>query len=283
MFLDILSHEYFWTSFLPISFLGAGFWLLFFERERKQKDPLVLFFLALDAGMLSAVAFAVFGEKVGLENFWLKIVGEEFFKVAFAIMAMELVKERFQSIAGGVVYGFSVGLGFALAENLVYLVNAYEIAGFSPSFWLLFQGRFWTSTLLHGVTTAVFGLFYVGAYLAETIHKGHHESPLKAIFIPFRKRNLLQIITFHIARKHLLFSHWPTMRGHYARGVIFEGFLVAIIVHAMFNLSLDTSELNRLFAYFAFDFRFDPMHPEIAFLLAVGGMWYLRRKVSLVS
>ena len=281
MIYEVFLHDYFWLSFLPISFLGVGFWILFFERERKQKDPLVLFFLALDAGMLSAVAFASFGAEIGLENFWLKIIGEEFFKVTFAIVAMEMLKRRFNMVGAGVVYGFTIGLGFALAENLVYLTNAYEIAGFSSSFWLVFQGRFWTSTLLHGITTAIFGLFYAGAYLADTVHKKNHESPLKALFIPFRKDNFIQIITFHISRVHLLFTHKPTLNGHYARGVIFEGFLVAVIVHTIFNLSLDTAPLISLFVP-GYDIE-GSTHPEIAFMLALGGMMFLRNKVALVS
>ena len=281
MFYEVFTHEYFWLSFLPVSFLGVGFWILFFERERKHKDPLVLFFLALDAGMLSAIAFATFGEKIGLENFWLKIIGEEFFKMIFAILAMEMLKKRFHTVAAGVVYGFTIGLGFSLAENLVYLVNAYEVSGFSASFWLVFQGRFWTSTLLHGITTAIFGLFYAGAYLATTVFKQHHESPLKALFAPFKKENFWQILTFHVSRVHLLFRHQPTLEGHMARAVIFEGFLAAIIVHAIFNLALDTAPLLSLFV--PGEVVIGSTHPEIAFALAMGGMFFLRKKVAMVS
>ncbi len=265
MFREVFAHEYFWISFLPISFLGVGFWLLFFDRERHKKDPLILLFLALVAGSLSAVSFAHFGSAIGIQSFWVKVVGEEFFKVVFAILAMELVKKRFETVAGGVVYGFAVGLGFAFAENLVYLANVYQTSEFGPSFWLAFQGRFWASSLLHGITTATFGLFYAGAYLAHTVYKGDHESPLKAIFTPFHKENFIQIVTFHITRHHLLFSHHPTMEGHFARGVIFEGFLVACIVHALFNLSLDAN------------------HIELAFLITLGGMAFLRKKVDQVS
>ena len=265
MFINVFLHEYFWLSFLPISFLGAGFWLLFFDRGRTQKDPLFLLFLALLAGGLSAVAFAQFGIAVGIQGFWPKVIGEEFFKMVFAILAMECVKGRFKTIAGGVVYGFSVGLGFALAENLVYLANVYNSVEFESTFWLAFQGRLWTSSLLHGITTATFGLFYAGAYLADTVYKGDHESPLKAIFTPLHKENFFQVITFHISRKHLLFSHYPTLEGHFARGVIFEGFMVACIIHGLFNMALDKGQI------------------QIAFFIAVAGMWFLRNKVEKVS
>lgn len=278
---DVFLHEYFWLSFLPISFLGVGFWILFFERERKQKDPLILFFLALDAGMLAAMSFAFFGDRIGLENFWFKIIGEEFFKMTFAIVAMEMLKRRFHTVGAGVVYGFTIGLGFALAENVVYLTNTYDVAGFSASFWLVFQGRFWTSTLLHGITTAIFGLFYAGAYLADTVYKKNHESPLKAFLVPFRKESFWQVVTFHVSRVHLLLAHQPTLQGHFARGVILEGFLVAILVHIVFNVSLDTAPFVSLFVpgYVTEG----STHPEIAFVLALGGMIFLRKKVAMVS
>ena len=283
MFRDVLTHEYFWLSFLPISFLGVGFWMLFFERESHRRNPIILLFMALSAGVLSAMTFAEFGEAIDIENFWAKIVGEEFFKVVFAIVTMEIVEKRFKSVAGGVIYGFCVGLGFAFAENMVYLTRAYEEVQFAPQFWLTFQGRFWSSTLLHGITTATFGLFYSGAYLAKTVNTKDHESPLHALFSPFTRKNFWQIITFHISRKHLLFAHHPTLEGHFARGVIFEGFLIAVIVHSIFNVSLDTSVLNSALNFASLEFTLGPMHPEIAFGLAFGGMWFLREKVRQVS
>ncbi len=263
--LELFTHEYFLISFLPISFLAAGFWMLFFERARAKRAPFLYLFLALLAGSLSAFAFKIFGDTIHLQNFWGKVAGEEFFKVFFAIIAMECVKQRFDTIAGGVVYGFTVGLGFAMAENIVYLINSFESVEFADRFWITFQGRFWSSTLLHGVTTATFGLFYAGAYLAQTVHKHSHESPLHALLVPFKEKNFWQIATFHISREHLLFSHKPTLTGHFSRGVIFEGFLVAVIVHALFNWALDA------------------MRIEIAFFIAFGGMWFLKQKVEIVS
>lgn len=46
MFYEVFTHEYFWLSFLPISFLGVGFWLLLFKTQNTLEDhwarPIIL-------------------------------------------------------------------------------------------------------------------------------------------------------------------------------------------------------------------------------------------------
>jgi len=265
MFWQVFTHEYFWLSFLPISFLGAGFWLLFFERAREQKDPIGQLFLAMGAGFLATVAYSFFGNFINLENFLVQIWWEEWFKVMAAVMAMEAFNKRFKTVAGGVVYGFAVGLGFAMAENLVYLTRIHEMAAFNADFWLTWQGRFWSSTILHGVTTATFGLFYASAYLSKTISKSAHESPLTVFFKPLKMKQILEVLSLHVTREHLLILHHKSYEGHSARAVVLEGLFLAVIIHTVFNLTLDWSK------------------PEFAFLIAMLAMWFLRRKVDKVS
>jgi len=265
MFWDVFTHEYFWLSFLPISFLGAGFWLLFFERVREQKDPIGHLFLAMGAGFLATVAYSFFGTVFNLENVLVQVWWEEWFKVMAAVVAMEMFNKRFKTVAGGVVYGFAVGLGFAMAENLVYLTRVHEVMEFSPDFWLVWQGRFWSSTILHGVTTAVFGLFYASAYLSRTVNKREHESPLTVFFKALSLQQILQVISLHVTREHLLLKHHKSYEGHSARAVVLEGLLLAVVIHLVFNLVLEWSK------------------PEFAFLIALLAMWFLRRKVDQVS
>lgn len=265
MFWQVFTHEYFWLSFLPISFLGAGFWLLFFERMREQKDPIGQLFLAMGAGFLATVDYSFFATFMHLENFLVQIWWEEWFKVMAAVIAMEAFNKRFKTVAGGVVYGFAVGLGFAMAENLVYLAKIHETAAFSADFWLTWQGRFWSSTILHGVTTATFGLFYASAYLSKTINKSAHESPLWVFLKPLKWKQMFEVLTLHVTREHLLIKNHKSYEGHSARAVVLEGLLLAVLIHTAFNLALDWSK------------------PEFAFLVAVLSMWFLRRKVDKVS
>lgn len=266
MFQEIFTHEYFHLSFLPISFLGVGFWFLFFERNRREKDPLFIFLLALFSGGLSAFLFSIVGKNLGLENFFVLIFGEELFKIFFAILFMEIFSQRFKTVAGGIVFGFSVGLGFSLIENLVYLFQAYEQSAFESYFWIVFQGRFWSSTILHGVTTSLFGLFYAGAYLAKTVYKKNHKSPLLAFFKPpISFRAWSQIFTFHVSRKHLLLENKPTLQGHFARAVILEGFLLSFLVHIFFNLAVEKGS------------------PVFSFFMALVSMFFLRRKLDSIE
>jgi len=257
---SVFAHEYFWLSFLPISVLGAGFWLLLFDRADQKQEPGLKLLMALIAGAFSAVAFGIVATKFSLENEFTKIFGEEFFKVLLAILVMEIFRKRFVSPADGLIYGFAVGIGFAMFENLFYLASAFEMAEFGDTFWLTFQGRFWTSLLLHGVTTAIFGLFYASAFLFATVHKEQRESPLRVFFIPPDWRQFLQILTFHVTRRHILFANQKTIRGHFARAVLMEGLLCAVIFHGIFNLALFYS------------------HPEISFFLATGGLLLCAKK-----
>ncbi len=257
MLTDILSHHYFWLSFFPIAVLTSGFWLLYFDRKDKIQEPLVLLCLALIAGILSAIFFLFFAQKIELQNFLAKVLGEELFKMLFAILVIESVKQRFRTMSQGIMYGFAVGLGFAMTENIVYLTNIYDTSQFTDAFWLTFQGRFWTTTLLHGATTALFGFFYAGAYLSDTLHKGKKESPLRVFWYLPKIRHLWQFFTLHVARRHLLFSHFPSLKGHTARAVLLEGLWGAILLHVLFNLTLNWSQ------------------PILAFLIVTAVMWSL--------
>lgn len=266
MFQEVFTHEYFYLSFLPISFLGVGFWFLFFERNRKEKDPLLIFLLALISGGFSAYLFSVVGKNLGLENFLVLIFGEELFKIFFAILFMEIFSQRFKTVAGGIVFGFSVGLGFSFVENLVYLFQAYQQSSFESYFWIVFQGRFWSSTILHGVTTSLFGLFYSAAYLAKTVYKKDHKSPLLTFFKPpLSFTTWFQILTFHVARKHLLWENKPTLKGHFARAVILEGFLFSFLIHVLFNLAVEKGS------------------PVFSFFMALVFMFFLRKKLDRIE
>ncbi len=173
--------------------------------------------------------------------------------------------KRFKTIAGGVVYGFAVGLGFAMAENLVYLAGVHNMMAFNADFWLAWQGRFWSSTVLHGVTMAIFGLFYASAYLSKTVNKKGHESPLRAFWMPPSLGQAFDVLTLHVTREHLLFKHEKDLHGHYARAIVLEGLWLAILIHAVFNLAIEYSQ------------------PGLAFVVALLSMWWLRVKVDRVS
>lgn len=237
--IEILSDQYFWLSFLPISLLGVSFWLLLFDRMDQTHTPLKILFLALLGGALIALDYWLLSKYLWApQSLWAKVLVEEGYKVLGAILFMEIFRARFRTVGEGAVYGFSIGLGFALLENVLYLSGQYAVTEFGPEFWLTFQGRFWSSTVLHGITTAFFGLFYASAYLAKTLHKSKNESPLKVFFVPIDLKSFWQVLTLHVTREHLLFQHHEALDTHKSRAVIAEGFLVAVLFHFLFNFLL---------------------------------------------
>lgn len=232
--LALLTHEYFWLSFLPVSLLGVGFWVLLFDRADTTKEPYWQLLLALGAGSISAVLVLLLGLDPPL---LLVPFLEEVSKILLAILFMEIFRHRFASVSQGVMYGFVIGLGFALVENIFYLAVAYESAGFAADFWLTFQGRFWLSTLLHGSTTALFGALYAGTYLfASTVKR--RESPLMAIIPNFTILQLKEIFSLHVTATHI-FARKKSQRGHYSRAVIWEGVWLCYLVHLAFNMLLE--------------------------------------------
>ncbi len=264
-YLEVFTHEYFWLSFFPIAVMGGGFWLVLFDRADTIKEPLGVLLLALLAGVLSLGTWMPVGLALSVDSLVGNVVGEEFFKILWAVLIMEIFRRRFHSVSQGIMYGFAVGLGFAVAENVFYLWKVFEESTFnSPEFWLTFQGRFWMSSLLHAFTTGIFGLFYAGAYLSTTVHKSQKEAPWRVLFVPPTWKQLVDIFTFHVTRLHLLFSFQKTLRGHAARSVLLEGFLLAILIHSIFNLCLQYTITT------------------VPFVLSVGGMlalWNVSRKI----
>ncbi len=260
--IHLLSDQYFWLSFLPISLLGASFWLLFFDRADGQKTPFKILLLALLAGVLVALDYWIMTEYFWKPEHWIsKILVEEVYKVLGAILIMEIFRSRFKTVGEGVVYGFALGLGFALFENLMYLYAQYGNNEFDPAFWITFQGRFWGSTVLHGITTGFFGLFYAAAYCSKTLHKSPHESPLKVFLVPFNLKRLWNVITLHVTREHLLFQTHEAYDSHTAREVVAEGLAVALLFHLLFNLLLGWNVL-------------------LAFVIVFIGMAWLKNLVS---
>jgi RsiW-degrading membrane proteinase PrsW (M82 family) len=103
---------------------------------------------------------------------------EEVVKAAYVIYLVRSRKVGFMVDAA--IYGFAVGSGFALAENVYYLQSLQDI---NPMVWLI---RGFGTAIMHGGTTAIFALisksssdvhvtvklsaFLPGAVTAFTIH-----------------------------------------------------------------------------------------------------------------
>jgi protease PrsW len=85
---------------------------------------------------------------------------EELLKIVFIIILIRLKRVGF--IIDAVIYGFAVGAGFALAENIFYL---YTNPNPNLLVWII---RGLGTSIMHGGCTALFSLVMVGAKSRET-------------------------------------------------------------------------------------------------------------------
>ncbi|NCC73170.1 MAG: PrsW family intramembrane metalloprotease [Sphingobacteriia bacterium] len=102
--------------------------------------------------------------RIDFETFsrWIAPVVEELIKL---MLMLVLVKRRqIGFIIDAAIYGFAIGTGFALAENIYYLINLS--VGFDAALAIV---RGFGTAIMHGGTVALFGMM-----LIEGVRRSHH-------------------------------------------------------------------------------------------------------------
>jgi hypothetical protein len=116
---------------------------------------------------------------------------EEIFKSLILLYLVRRADTTF--FVDGAVYGFASGIGFAIAENMLYLsrtdVDTGVVVGMSRAF---------VASVLHGSATAITGMALAGFPL-----RGLNKHPLMAWLI-----GLTLAITIHSAFNHTAFHHF---------------------------------------------------------------------------
>lgn len=120
-------------AIIALSMAPGIFWLWFFyKRDRLEPEPRIFVILVFLLGMLSAVpAFVLELPFQGFTFLSLVIVAPvveevlKFLSVRFTIY----MHDEFDEPMDGIVYGAAAALGFASAENPLYLINTYMSAG----------------------------------------------------------------------------------------------------------------------------------------------------------
>lgn len=111
-------------------------------------------------------------------------------------------------------------LGFAFIENIIYFNNIVSMRGFDQLFFpFVFRSVF--STFAHVMFSGIFGYYYGVAHFAGPIWKEEIREKRHPIMKLFHK-------VFHIKRP-VLFHHEK----------IVEGFVIASLLHAFFNIFLE--------------------------------------------
>jgi len=150
---------------IVFSLLVALFWLRWFRKKDKyEKEPERLIFLAFFAGVLATVPSVLLESFLGLHDqsstiilrdlflsfLWVGVV-EEFFKY-LAVRLTVYRSTQFNEVMDGMVYMVSAALGFAATENVGYMVGFGYAVGFP---------RAVLSYLAHISFSAILG-FYMG-------------------------------------------------------------------------------------------------------------------------
>src|SRR3982074_2272235 len=152
------------ASFIPLLFLFLIKWLNFFETHRFR-----LIVLALIWGAVSVELSYEVSHPMAL------VLGKQF----TATHTVPFVEEIFKSLVllylvrrsdttffvDGAVYGFASGIGFAIAENMLYLSRVDMETGL-----ILGTIRAFVSSVGHGSTTALVGMAVAGFPLGRVRH-----------------------------------------------------------------------------------------------------------------
>lgn len=136
----------------------------------------------------------------------------------WAVKASE--RRRICSIDDAIEISIMAALGFAFAENILYFYNIIATRGIEDIFYpFVFRSVF--STFAHVMFSGILGYYYGLALFATEQVQDKHSKQRWPLITTIAK-------TLHF-KKNVLFHHEK----------ITEGLLIAIVLHAMFNIFLE--------------------------------------------
>lgn len=206
-----------------------GFMLLIYFSDKIEKEPAWLIFSLLGLGILSTFP-AMLIEAVGssllsifaaedsivymfIENFFIVAIAEELCKFLF-MLVITWKNKHFDYAYDGVIYAASVSLGFALLENILYVLSStFELGpweGFLPGM----------------------GVGISRALLAVPLHTS------VAIFMGF----------FYGKAKEATFQH----RMDKCTGFIVLSLLCPMLIHGFYDFCLSVGNLLTMIVFFTF-------------------------------
>ncbi|GIF24774.1 RsiW-degrading membrane proteinase PrsW (M82 family) [Actinoplanes tereljensis] len=132
------------TAVLLFALLAVPFWLVVSELDFLEREPIELLVLAFAWGGLVATSVSIPASTAG-DNLIAKLGSpelaagwgaalagpavEEIAKTLGVVVIVLIARPQINSVLDGVVYGAMVGLGFQIAEDIVFAVGAVALAG----------------------------------------------------------------------------------------------------------------------------------------------------------
>jgi RsiW-degrading membrane proteinase PrsW (M82 family) len=152
------------ASLIPLVFLYLVKWLNFFETHQAR-----WLMLALGWGVLSVELSYLVDHPLRLLMGMPFIathtapVVEEIFKSLVLLFLVRRASTTF--FVDGAVYGFAAGIGFAIAENMLYLSRVDMNTGV-----IISTSRAFVASIMHGSSTAIVGMMLAGFPLGRVHH-----------------------------------------------------------------------------------------------------------------
>jgi len=218
-----------------ITLLPALLWFGLWRLQDQEREPWKAMLTCFSLGMLATLPFMTIAQlfpswgmasaSIGFTLLFASL--EELSKALLTILGIEIHRQWFTQIVDGLIYGATVGLGFAFAENLFYWLQVTSTGG---GFLGIYLVRSLNTMVAHSLFSAFFGFFYASAYLRKEIFpEQKKEKPWSHFFL-----NLWESLPLHVTLFHIL-PNRPSKRGHFPGSLICEGFLLAALLHFLFN------------------------------------------------
>ena len=155
--------------------------LVFYWADRYEREPLWLVTVAFIWGAVPAVIVSLIGELflgwswrdaivtmsgVFMEGTVIAPIVEELAKGVALLLIFLVMRQEFDGVLDGVVYGALIGFGFAMTENFLYFMGAYDDGGYSQLTAVIFL-----RAVLFGLNHAFYtGLTGIGFGLARSAY-----------------------------------------------------------------------------------------------------------------
>ena len=201
------------ASIVPLTFLFIVNWLNFFGTHRPNLLYIalawgafsVLLSYLVDHPLVPIVGRPIVGVRIGPAV-------EEIFK---SLVLLYLVRRAdYSYFVDGAIYGFAAGIGFAVAENMLYLSRVDVDTGI-----IVAITRVFSSSVMHGGSTALVGIVMGGFPLARALH------PLVAWVV-----GLVLAIAFHMGYNHIAFETLGKTGLWILVGIAFGGLAVIVLI-----------------------------------------------------
>ncbi len=140
-------------------------WLDHYEKEPRGLLLVAFFWGAVPAAVLSIIAehslsqpLAVLGESAAgwVSSTVTAPVVEEITKGLAVLLLFVLARNEFDGVLDGIIYGATIGFGFAMTENVIYFVHSFEKGGAGMLTMVIFLRAF-IFGMNHALFTSVFG------------------------------------------------------------------------------------------------------------------------------